>query len=59
MERKKEMKDLTEGNTYRSLVGFAVPILMGNLLQLTYKMQWIRQLSEDMQEKLHLQLWEQ
>ena len=30
------MKDLTEGNTYRSLVGFAVPILMGNLLQLTY-----------------------
>lgn len=30
------MKDLTEGNTYRSLIGFAVPILVGNLLQLTY-----------------------
>lgn len=30
------MKSLTEGRTYRNLIGFAIPILLGNLLQLTY-----------------------
>ena len=30
------MKSLTEGNTYRNLLEFAFPILLGNLLQLTY-----------------------
>ena len=30
------MKDLTKGNVYRNLTGFAIPILAGNLLQLTY-----------------------
>ncbi len=30
------MKDLTQGNVYRNLTEFAVPILLGNLLQLTY-----------------------
>ena len=30
------MKDLTEGSVYRNLILFALPILIGNLLQLTY-----------------------
>ncbi|HIY61904.1 MAG TPA: oligosaccharide flippase family protein [Candidatus Mediterraneibacter stercoripullorum] len=30
------MKDLTKGNVYRNLTGLAIPILAGNLLQLTY-----------------------
>ena len=30
------MKDLREGNTYKNLIGFALPILFGNVLQLTY-----------------------
>lgn len=30
------MKNLLEGSTYRNLAGFAVPILLGNMLQLTY-----------------------
>ncbi len=30
------MKNLAEGSTYRNLIGFAVPILLGNILQLTY-----------------------
>ena len=30
------MKSLTEGNTYRNLLEFAFPILLGNLLKLTY-----------------------
>ena len=30
------MKDLTKGNVYKNLTGFAIPILAGNLLQLTY-----------------------
>lgn len=30
------MKNLTEGNAYKNLILFALPILFGNLLQLTY-----------------------
>ena len=30
------MKNLAEGSTYRNLIGFAVPIQLGNILQLTY-----------------------
>ena len=30
------MKDLTEGNIKRQLIGFSIPLILGNLFQLTY-----------------------
>ena len=35
-DREDKMKNLTEGNTYKNLILFSLPILFGNLLQLTY-----------------------
>ena len=35
-DRENKMKNLTEGNTYKNLILFSLPILFGNLLQLTY-----------------------
>lgn len=29
-------KDMTKGNTFKHLVEFAIPLILGNLFQLTY-----------------------
>ena len=29
-------KDMTQGNTAHLLIGFTIPLVLGNLLQLTY-----------------------